>query len=454
MNLLKDLQTLLTPEQVTINPTVLDQHGRDESYHEAVIPDVVVFAESRDDVVKVLQFASARQVPVTPFAVGSSLEGHTIPVRGGISLDLMRMNRILEIRPSDFLVRVQPGLTKDQLNVALRKYGLFFSVDPGADASIGGMAATNASGTTTVRYGVMRDQVRALEIVLADGRVIQTGSLAAKSSSGYHLTGLFVGSEGTLGIFTELWLRVYGVPEKVVAARAVFPDVLACVRASTSIMGVGVPVARMEFADPLILRGVNRFKGTHYPEEPTLFFEFHGSSGALKEDVETARSLCEDEGCNAFEFVEGEEERRILWDARHVAATAFTAQFPGKRHLATDVCVPLSKLPEAVMHARALIDASPIDGGIVGHVGDGNFHAVLAVRPDDAEEVARAYRIHEQMVEQALALGGTCTGEHGVGLGKRKFQAAEHGSALAVMRSFKDLLDPQGILNPGKLVSQ
>jgi len=454
MNLLKELQTLLTPEQVTINPTVLDQHGRDESYHEAVLPDVVVFAESRDDVVKVLQFASAHQVPVTPFAVGSSLEGHTIPVRGGISLDLMRMNRILEVRPSDFLVRVQPGLTKDQLNVALRKYGLFFSVDPGADASIGGMAATNASGTTTVRYGVMRDQVRALEIVLADGRVIQTGSLAAKSSSGYHLTGLFVGSEGTLGVITELWLRVYGVPEKVVAARAVFADVLACVRASTSIMGVGVPVARMEFADPLILRGVNRFKGTHYLEEPTLFFEFHGSSGALKEDVETARSLCEDEGCKAFEFVEGEEERRKLWDARHVAATAFTAQFPGKRHLATDVCVPLSKLPEAVMHARALIDASPIDGGIVGHVGDGNFHAVLAVRPDDAEEVARAYRIHEQMVEQALALGGTCTGEHGVGLGKRKFQAAEHGSALAVMRSFKDLLDPQGILNPGKLVSQ
>lgn len=454
MSILSDLQTLLRIDQVTVNDTMRDHHSRDESYHTPVLPDVVVFAETTQDVVSVMRYAQAHGIPVTPFAVGSSLEGHTIPVQGGISLDVMRMNKILELRADDFLVRVQPGVTKEQLNEALGRHGLFFSVDPGADASMGGMAATNASGTTTVRYGVMRDQVRALEVVLADGTLMHTGSLAAKSSSGYHLTGLLVGSEGTLGVFTELWLRVYGLPEKVLAARAIFPDVEACVRASTAIMGVGVPVARMELTDPYILRGVNRFKGTAYPEVPTLFFEFHGSSGALMQDVETARDLAQEEGCVAFDFVESEEERRRMWDARHVAATAFTAQFPGKRHLATDVCVPLSKLPEAVALARALIDSSSIDGGIVGHVGDGNFHAVLAVNPDDAQEVAAAYQIHERMVEQALSLGGTCTGEHGVGLGKRKFQQAEHADSLMLMRQIKQLFDPKGILNPGKLISE
>lgn len=454
MDLLADLQAILRAGQVTANETMREHHSRDESYHAPVLPDVVVFAESTEDVVQVLRYAHEHDVPVTPFAVGSSLEGHTIPVQAGISLDLMRMNRILEVRPDDFLVRVQPGVTKDQLNAALARHGLFFTVDPGADASMGGMAATNASGTTTVRYGVMRDQVRALEVVLADGTVMHTGTLAAKSSSGYHLTGLLVGSEGTLGVFTELWLRVYGLPEKVMAARAAFPDVDACVRASTAIMGAGVPVARMELADPHILRGVNRFKGTSFPEVPTLFLEFHGSSSSLTQDVETARALLEDEGCVAYEMVATEDERRRLWDARHVAATAFTAQFAGKRHLATDVCVPLSRLAEAVAHARQWIDASDIDGGIVGHVGDGNFHAILAVDPDNASEVAEAYRIHERMVEHALALGGTCTGEHGVGLGKRKFQVAEHSDSLAMMRQIKCVFDPKGILNPGKLVSE
>lgn len=454
MSLVRDLQAILRADQVTDNRSLCEQHGRDESYHAPVLPDAVVFAESCEDVVRVMQYAHSHRIPVTPFAVGSSLEGHTIPVQGGISLDMMRMNKVLEIRPDDFLVRVEPGVTKDQLNAALRRQGLFFTVDPGADASVGGMAATNASGTTTVKYGVMRDQVRALQIVLADGSVMHTGTLAAKSSSGYHLTGLFVGSEGTLGIFTELWLRVYGLPEKVLAARAAFPDVESCVRASTAIMGAGVPVARMELTDPAILHGVNRYKGTNYPEVPTLFLEFHGNGASLNHDVEMARTLCMEESCQAFEHVESEEARRQLWDARHVAATAFTAQFPGKRHLATDVCVPLSKMPEAVGHARALIDNSFIEGGIVGHVGDGNFHAVLAVDPDNQVEVSEAYRIHEQMVEQSLALGGTCTGEHGVGLGKRKFQTIEHADSIALMRSIKKLLDPEGILNPGKLVCE
>lgn len=453
MNLVEDLRAFLRPDQVTVNETERAHHAQDESYHTPVLPDVVVFAESSEDVVAVMRFAHDRRIPVTAFAVGSSLEGHTIPVRAGISLDLMRMNRVLEIRPDDFLVRVQPGVTKDQLNEALRRHGLFFSVDPGANASVGGMAATNASGTTTVRYGVMRDQVRALEVVLSDGRVLHTGSLAAKSSSGYHLTGLFVGSEGTLGIFTELWLRVFGLPEKVVAARAAFADVAACVRASTAIMGSGVAVARMELCDPQILRGVNRFKGTDYPEVPTLFFEFHGTKAGLAQEIEPVREICLGEGCAVFEFVESEEARRRLWDARHVAATAFTAQYPGKRHLATDVCVPLSKLADAVENARLLIDQSDVPGGIVGHVGDGNFHAVLVVNPDEATEVAAAYRIHEQLVEHALAVGGTCTGEHGVGLGKRRFQIIEHQDSLSLMRDIKHLLDPLQILNPGKLVS-
>ncbi len=452
MNLYADLCELLRVDQVTQNDAERMRHGQDESYHRPQLPDVVVFPESTDDVVAVLRYANDRRTPVVPFAVGSSLEGHVIPVRGGISLDMMRMNKIREIRRDDFLVCVEPGVCKEQLNAALKRYGLFFSVDPGADASMGGMAATNASGTTTVRYGVMRDQVRALEVALPDGRVIHTGSLAAKSSSGYHLNGLFVGSEGTLGVITELWLRVHGLPESVSAARATFSSIAACASTAVAVMGAGIPVARMELIDEPTMRGVNRYRNTSFPEAPTLFFEFHGNASGLQQDVSAVREIAEGEGCASFSVETTEEGRKRLWDSRHVSYPAFRAQFPGKRSLATDVCVPLTEFAAAVSYTRSLLDEAGMIGGIVGHAGDGNFHAQIIVDPDDPQDVGKAHDLTDRLVHYALTSGGTCTGEHGVGLGKRAYQSAEHGSSLELMRSIKQLIDPNNIMNPGKLV--
>lgn len=453
MNLLAALQELLSPDQVTANATVREHHSHDESYHTPQLPDVVAFPESTDDVRKILAFAHEHQIPVVPFAVGSSLEGHVIPVHGGISLDMTRMNRILDIRPDDFLAHVQAGVTKLQLNDALKRLGLFFTVDPGADASLGGMAATNASGTTTVRYGVMRDQVRSMEIVLPGGDVIQTGSLAAKSSSGYHLNGLFVGSEGTLGVITELWVRVHGLPENVITAIVTFPDIDGCVRTSTAIMGAGIPVARLELMDERMIRAINRYKGTDYANIPTLLVEFHGNPEGLRQDVRTAQEIATDEGCASFAFETTEEGKRKLWDARHIAALAYIAQFPEKEMMSTDVCVPLSELAASVKEARRIMDEAGFMGSVLGHVGDGNFHALLPVDPHNEQELAAAYDVNERLVHHAIKLGGTCTGEHGVGIGKRKYQRLEHGRALDLMLAIKKLIDPRDIMNPGKLVS-
>jgi D-lactate dehydrogenase (cytochrome) len=448
----EDLRELLSPQQVSTSPSVLEQHSHDESYHTPVLPDAVVFPESTEDVVKVIRYAAQYRVPIVPFGMGSALEGHVVPLRGGISLDMTRMNRVLEVRPDDFLVRVQPGVTRVQLNEALGRYGLFFPVDPGADASLGGMAATNASGTTAVRYGAMRDNVRALEVVLPNGEVIRTGSLAVKSSSGYNLTSLFVGSEGTLGVITELWLRIYGIPEHIVAARAEFPDIQACVETSTQIMAAGIPVARVELVEAPYIEAVNRYKGTNFPVVPTLFLEFRGSRESVEAELRLAREIAKDAGCTGFVATADEGERNRLWEARHHAAYALVHQYPGCKHMATDVCVPLSKLPEAVIHARRVMDEEGVVGAIIGHVGDGNFHASLVMRPDVPDDLARAQRVNERIVEHALALGGTCTGEHGVGIGKKKYQAREHGASLALMQAIKRLVDPLDIMNPGKLV--
>lgn len=454
MNLFKEISAFLTPGQVSANPSILDQHSKDESYHPPVLPDLVVFPESREDVVRVLSYANAYGIPIVPFGAGSGLEGHVVPVRHGVSLDMSRMNRILEVRPEDFLVRVQPGVTRKQLNEELRRYGLFFPVDPGADATLGGMTATNASGTTTVRYGAMRENVRALEVVLANGSIIHTGSLAVKSSSGYNLTALLVGSEGTLGVFTELWLRIYGLPEKTIAARAEFPDMESCVRTSTAIVGAGIPVARVEFVDAEMMAAVNKYKETNYRLTPTLFFEFRGSDKSVENDVELSKEIAFEEGCLSFVFETAEESRNQLWEARHSAAHAFMHQYPGLGHMATDVCVPLSKLPEAVTRAKELLTSMGLKGAMVGHVGDGNFHTSLAFNPKNQDELDLANRYSEQLVYQALELGGTCTGEHGVGLGKKKYQQKEHGTSLEVMRAVKRIFDPNHILNPGKLVDE
>jgi D-lactate dehydrogenase (cytochrome) len=451
LNLIEELKDIIDPERVSTNPTVLEHHSHDESYHPPHLPDVVVFPKNTEEVSRMMKFVQEHHIPVIPYGLGTSLEGHVIPYQGGITVDFQLMNRVLEVRPSDFLVRVQPGVTRTQLNKELKKYGLFFSVDPGADATVGGMAATNASGTTSVKYGIMRDQVRDLEVVLADGRVIHTGSMTAKSSSGYHMTGLFVGSEGTLGLFTELTLRVYGIPEAITAARAVYPTIEDAVHSVVDTLSAGIPVARIELVDARSIKQVNLYNQTSYPEQPTLFMEFHGSESGLAYDVDFAQKLAQENHCSEFIMETDSKERVKLWEARHNLAYAFIHKSPGKKMMVTDVCLPISQLADAVIHARQSIDESRIDGAIVGHVGDGNYHVILMIDLNDPDEVKRAEELNASLVEYALERGGTCTGEHGVGVGKAKYQRREHGEALDVMGTIKKALDPKGILNPGKI---
>lgn len=451
MNIAIELQTIIDAERITTSPSILAMHGRDESYHHAHAPDVVVFPTTTDEVSKVLQFANQHHIPVTPFGLGSSLEGNAIPYHGGISISFQQMNKILELRPEDFLVRVQPGVTRSQLNKELKRYGLFFPVDPGADATLGGMASTNASGTTTVRYGGMRAQVRQLEVVLADGRVIRPGSLAAKSSAGYFLPALFVGSEGTLGIFTELTLQVHGIPEQTLAARVSFPTMEQAIQAVVSILTAGIPIARVEFVDQPSMKQVNAYSGTNYPEYPTLFLEFHGNEAGLETDAAFTQELVAEHGSLEFLVETDSKARAQLWEARHNIAYAYIHGFPGKKLMTTDVCLPISELAGAVAHTRQVMDEAGLDGGILGHVGDGNYHVALMIDIDHEAELTKAHQLNEQIVRYALERGGTCTGEHGVGIGKRKYLAQEHGSALDVMKAIKKTLDPHGILNPGKI---
>ncbi|HEX7066488.1 MAG TPA: FAD-linked oxidase C-terminal domain-containing protein [Bacillales bacterium] len=451
MELEKELLRILTPDQVTVNETIREQHSKDESHHQPRLPDVVVFPETAQEIGEVLAFANDHGIPVVPFGVGSSLEGHTIPLKGGISIDFQMMNRVLEVRPGDFLVKVQPGVTRTQLNRELKKYGLFFPVDPGADATIGGMAANNASGTTSVRYGIMRNQVRDLEVVMANGEIIHTGGLAEKSSSGYNLNNLFIGSEGTLGIFTEITLRVYGIPEVTMAALAVFPSVDNAVDAAMAMLSAGIPIARVELVDARSVKQVNLHSETDYLEKPTLFLEFHGNEAGLNQDVEFARELVKDEGCLAFEAETDSRKRAKLWEARHNLAYAFIHGFPEKKMMLTDACLPLTELTGCVRYAREVIDESGLDGAVLGHVGDGNFHTILMYNPDVEGDLDRANEVNEKIVDYSLSRGGTCTGEHGVGIGKIKYQGREHGPALEVMKAIKQTMDPKEILNPGKL---
>ncbi|WP_431027650.1 FAD-binding oxidoreductase [Lysinibacillus sp. LZ02] len=451
MNYIEQLKEILPTDQVTTNEVMLEQHSKDESYHKPHLPDVVVFPKTTEEVSKILQFANERKIPVVPFGLGTSLEGHVIPYNGGISLDMSLMNEVLEIRNDDFLVRVQPGITRTQLNKQLKKFGLFFSVDPGADATLGGMAATNASGTTSVKYGIMRDQVRDLEVVLADGRIIRTGGLAAKSSSGIHLNGLMVGSEGTLGVITELTLRVYGIPEKIMAARATFPTVQQAVDAVVAITGAGIPMARMELVDQRSIQLVNANSDTSFEEAPTLFLEFHGNEAGLNADIAFAQEILQDIGCLNFAFEQDEKARNHLWELRHNLAYTYIHSSPRKKLMTTDVVVPINSLPEAIENTRAKIDSMQMEAGIVGHVGDGNYHVLLMIDLSSEEEIQLAKELNEHIVNFALSKGGTCTGEHGVGVGKAKYQSTEHGVAYGLMKQIKHTFDPNNILNPGKI---
>ena len=452
-----DLRTQLlrlVPDELRVSDgeSVLDQHAADLSYHAPQRPDIVVFPETPQEVATVLAFANEARVPVVPFGAGTSLEGHVIPLRGGISLDLTRMSRILELRPADLSVTVEPGVTRSQLEHAAGPHGLFFPVDPGADATLGGMAATNASGTTTVRYGGMRTHVLALEVALPDGRLVRTGSHAVKTSAGYNLTHLFVGSEGTLGVITELTLRLHPIPERIVVARAAFPSVEAACRAAAALVGAGVPLTRCELLDATTIAALNAYKGTTFPESPYLFIELGGSESAVAGDLETTRELLDAEGATAFESEGDPTARARMWDARHNALHASLALEPGSRAMTTDVAVPVSELAAALEHARRALDGSGLRGGIVGHAGDGNFHVAFLLDPADAESVARAQRLNGAVVEDALARGGTCTGEHGIGFGKLDYLAQEHGDLLPLLQGIKRLFDPNGIMNPGKVV--
>lgn len=448
--MIETLQTLLREDQLSTGASVLASHARGESYDEAVLPEVVVFPESTADVQRVMAFAFENAVPVTPVAVNSSLEGHTVPLYGGISLDMMRMNRILEFRAGDLLAVVQPAVTYPQLNDYVRRSGLFFPIDPGAHASLGGMISTNASGTAAVRYGVTADYLLSLEVVTPEGEVIRTGSRAKKSSSGYNLTRLYAGAEGTLGVITEATVRLTGLPEAASAARTPFGSALAATGFVSSLIGSGVPVARCELIDPASIRAVNRHQGTAYPEEMTVFLEFHGSPAGVAAEVAVAKGLAMEHGATAFDSSADPAEQGKLWEARHNVFYALVAAHPGKRSVVTDVAVPISKLAEAVTAAIHACREAQFDAYLVGHAGDGNFHLAIFFDPDDAGAYERLQSLSHQLVEHALSLGGTSTGEHGVGLRKLRYMAREHGAALEVMHRIKEALDPKGIMNPGK----
>jgi len=431
------------------------QHGRDESIHEPAPPDGVVMAASTDEVALVVRLCAEHGVPVIPYGVGSSVEGHVLAPRGGISLDLSGMNRILAIHAEDGDAVVEAGVTRKQLNDALKGTGLFFPIDPGADATLGGMAATRASGTNAVRYGTMKDNVLATTTVLADGRSEKTGGRARKSSAGYDLTRLLVGSEGTLGIMTELTVRLYPIPEAISAAVCTFPDIESAVQTVIQTIQLGVPVARIELLDALSLSAINKFSKTTLAEAPTLFFEFHGSPAGVAEQAETVQAIAGELGGADFAWATRPEERSRLWQARHDAYFACLQLKPGCRCFPTDVCVPISRLAECIAATQADIAQVHIPIALFGHVGDGNFHLVVLVDRDNPQDMAEAAWISERVVERAIAMEGTCTGEHGIGLGKRKYLVPEHGAvAVDAMRALKFALDPRNLLNPGKILPE
>jgi D-lactate dehydrogenase (cytochrome) len=438
--------------RVSVGDSDRDLHAADISFHRPRRPDVVVRPLTTEEVSALLALADEQRVPVVPFGVGSSLEGHVIPVAGGISLDLGRMDRILSLKPADLSATVQAGVTRSALERAAAEHGLFFPVDPGADATLGGMAATNAAGTTTVRYGKMRANVLALEAVLPGGRVIRGGSKAPKTSAGYDLLGLLIGSEGTLAVITELTLRLHGIPEHAVVLRIAFPDVGAAARAATGIVAAGAAVTRAELVDGWTIGAITVHDGTDFPPVTTLFVEASGTEGSVESDLELVRDIARAEGATDVVAERDPTARRRLWSARHNAALAAGAIVPGRRHRATDVCVPLSQLADAVSLARAEIDRRGLVGGILGHAGDGNVHLALMVDPDDPAEIAASDELVEVLVADALARGGTCTGAHGVGLGKVGALEREHPDLLPLMRGIKELFDPHGIMNPGKVL--
>lgn len=444
--------TSVLGQRLSRSKSDLDLHGRSETHFPLSPPDAVAYPETVDEVAQIIAVCKAHRTPVVGWGTGTSLEGQSQAFQGGISVDFTRMNQVLEVNQEDLTVRVQPGVTREALNEELRATGLFFPVDPGANASLGGMASTRASGTTAVRYGTMRDNVLGLEVVTAQGEVLRTGTGARKSSAGYDLTALFVGSEGTLGLITELTLRLHGIPEATSAAVCSFdrvPDAVSCV---IDTIQMGVPMARIELVDTESVKAVNAYAASNLPEKPHLLLEFHGSEAGVAEQAELFGEIASGHGGSDFNWAVRAEDRSALWSMRHNAYHAIVASRQGSRAVVTDVCVPISKLAEAIEICRTDLEEAGIDGPILGHVGDGNFHAILLFDPEDAGERAKVLAASERLVELALSLGGTVTGEHGIGVGKLGYMTREHGAGWAMMGAIKATLDPDNIMNPGKLV--
>ncbi len=442
----------LIGERLSTAGAVREQHGKGEAYHHSIPPDAVAFAESTEEVAAIVKICARHRLAVVPFGTGTSLEGHTAALHGGICIDLSRMNRILAVNAEDLDVRVQPGVTRKQLNDHLRDTGLFFPIDPGADASLGGMTATRASGTNAVRYGTMRENVLSLEVVLADGRVIRTARRARKSSAGYDLTRLFVGSEGTLGVITEVTLRLYGIPEASSVAMCSFATVKGAVDTTIATIQAGVPVARIELADGVQMGAIARYSKLDLAAVPTLWLEFHGTEASVAEQAGMVQAIAADNGGENFQWTTDAAERKRIWQARHDAAYAAKALRPGCQVWATDVCVPISRLADCIVETQKDLESTHLPAPIVGHVGDGNFHLSFVLDPTKPEEIAEANRINDRLVARALAMEGTCTGEHGVGYGKIDYLDDEHGDAVSVMRTLKKAIDPDNIMNPGKIV--
>ncbi len=438
-------------ERCSLSAYDIESHSHDESFHPPAAPDAVAFPKSNEEVAQIVQACAAHETPVIPFGAGTAVEGHVQAVNGGISLDLSRMDRVLQLRTDDLDCRVQAGIRRLALNDHLERHGLWLPIDPGADASIGGMAATGASGTTTVRYGTIRENVLGLTCVLADGRIITTGGRAQKSSAGYDLTKLMLGSEGTLSVITEVQLKLHPLPESVAAAVCSFPSVGASVDTVIEVLQSGIPVARCEFLDSASMQAVSAYAKLELEVAPTIFFEFHGTRASVAEQADLTGSIAAEHGGGSFQWATERERRENLWHARHHAYYAIKALRPGSYGWVSDTCVPISQLSASIEQAQADIDAAGLTAPILGHVGDGNFHAIFLVDPSDRAELGRASKVNNRMIESAIAAGGTCTGEHGIGLGKLDWLRAEHGEGAAVMRALKDALDPAGILNPGKV---
>ena len=441
-------------ERFSTRQAVRDHHGRDESFYDPMPPDAVLYAQSTEEVAEAVKLCSSHDIPVIAYGAGTSLEGHVLALNGGLTIDLSQMNQLVALHAEDLTVTVQAGVTRKQLNAEIKDSGLFFPIDPGADATLGGMVATRASGTNAVRYGTMRENTLALTVVMADGSIVKSGTRARKSSAGYDLTRLFVGSEGTLGIVTEVSVKLYPQPEAISAAICSFPSTGDAVKAVIATIQMGVPVARVEFLDENGVRAINMRDKLGLPEQPLLLFEFHGSAAGVQEQAQLVQQITSEHAATGFEWATRSEDRTRLWAARHNAYFALLHLRPGCRAISTDCCVPISQLAECILDTKADCEKNGLVYSIIGHVGDGNFHVLMLIDPNDAAEVAKAEAINARMVARALDMDGTCTGEHGVGMHKMDFLKQEHGpEALALMRTLKHAFDPKNLLNPGKIVS-